>query len=52
MAVALITDTQDYIGNAAQRAGMATSGLKAGSTFFEWDTQLIYIWSGSAWTTT
>lgn len=49
MAVVLITDTQNYIGTAAERAGMATGSVKAGSIFFEHDTQLAYIWTGSAW---
>ncbi len=52
MAAVLITNTQNYIGTAAERAGLATGSLKAGSTFFETDTQLIYAWTGSAWTTT
>lgn len=49
MAVVLITDTQNYIGTAAERAGMTTTSVKAGATFFEHDTQLAYIWTGSAW---
>ena len=49
MAVVLITDTQNYIGTAAERAAMSTTGVKAGATFFEHDTQLAYIWTGSAW---
>jgi len=52
MAAVLITDTQNYIGTAAERAGLTTTAVKAGATFFETDTQLIYVWTGAAWTTT
>lgn len=50
MAAILITDIQKYIGTAAERAALSTTGLKAGSTFFETDTKLTYIWNGAAWT--
>lgn len=45
----LITDTQKYIGTAAEKAAMSTTGVKAGSIFIETDTQILYIWDGSAW---
>lgn len=47
MAALLITDTQRYIGTAAERAGVTPT--KAGATFYETDTKLTYIWNGSAW---
>ncbi len=38
-----------YVGTAAERAAMSTTGLKAGSTFEESDTYMKYVWSGSTW---
>ena len=49
MAVVLVTNTQEWIGTAAERAAMVTTGIKAGSTFTESDTGLEYKWSGAAW---
>lgn len=49
MAALLMTDIQKYIGTAADRAGLTTTGVKAGSTFYETDTFLTYIWDSSAW---
>ncbi len=49
MAATLITDTQNYVGSAAERAAMSTAGVKAGSKFYETDTKLTYIWNASAW---
>jgi len=49
MALKLVTNTQEYIGTAAERAAMTTAGVYVGSTFEETDTGLIYKWSGSAW---
>ena len=45
----LISHIQKYIGTQAERAGMSTTGVKAGSTFYETDTKLTYIWTSSAW---
>ena len=50
MAALLMTDIQKYIGTAAERATLSTTGVKACSTFFETDTKLTYIWNGTAWT--
>ena len=47
MAAILITDTQRYIGTAAQKAAVVPT--KAGSYYFETDTQIEYIWNGSTW---
>lgn len=49
MAAVLIASTQNYIGTAAERGSMTTTSVKAGSTFFEWDTQLVYVFNGSIW---
>lgn len=49
MAAILIKNTQHWVGTAAERAAMSTTGIYAGSTFEETDTGLIYKWSGSAW---
>ena len=50
MAAVLITTINNYVGTAAERAAMATTGLPAGSTFYETDTKDTYIWGGAAWT--
>lgn len=49
MAVKIITTTKNYVGTAAERAAMSTTGMPAGSKFFETDNHLYYIWDGSAW---
>ena len=49
MAAILITGTQNYIGTAADKTAMSTASVKAGSTFTETDTQILYIWNGSTW---
>lgn len=49
MAAILITNPKEYIGTNAERVALSTTGMPAGSTFFETDTKNIYIWSGSAW---
>ena len=49
MAAVLITDIQRYIGTAAEKAALTTTAVKAGSIFFETDTQVEYIWNGSTW---
>ena len=43
------TYKQAYIGTAAERAAMVTTGIRLGSTFTESDTGLEYKWSGTAW---
>ena len=50
MAETRITEIQSHIGTAAERASMDTTGLPIGSTFFETDTKLLYIWNLSTWT--
>ena len=49
MAAVLITNIQRHIGTAAERVAMTTTGLPAGSTFFETDTLDTYIYDGSDW---
>lgn len=49
MAVRIITAPQSYIGTAAERGAMSTTGLPVGSKFFETDNNLYYIWDGAAW---
>ena len=49
MAYTLITIIQRYIGTNAERVAMDTTGLKAGSSWFETDTSSRWVWSGSAW---
>ena len=49
MAAIMITNTQSYIGTAADKAALTTTNIKAGSTFIETDTQIQYIWNGSSW---
>lgn len=49
MAAKSITTTKNYIGTAADRAALSTTGLEPGSTFFETDTKILYIWH-TAWT--
>ena len=41
--------TIDYLGTAAERAALVTTGLKEFSTFWEKDTRKGYVWDGSAW---
>jgi len=47
----LVTNIQKWVGTAAERAAMSTTGVKAGSMFEETDTGLIYKWDGSDWFT-
>lgn len=49
MAEILMTVVKNYIGTAAERAAMTTTGMPAGSKFFETDNHLWYIWDGAAW---
>ena len=49
MAAILETAIQKWIGTAAERAALSTTGMKAGSIFEETDTANIYKWKGSAW---
>ena len=48
MAATLIKEAQRYIGTAAERAGLTTTNVKAGATFYETDTKLTYIWDSVA----
>ena len=50
MAVKLVTHSPRYIGTAAERAAMSTTGVPVGASFFESDTGIIYIFNGSDWT--
>lgn len=52
MAEKLIRNKKEWIGTAAERVAMSTTGVQAGSTFEETDTGLTYKWSGTAWNTT
>lgn len=38
-----------YLGTAAERGTMSTSGVTIGSKFHESDTHKEYIWNGSGW---
>ena len=49
MAESLITSIHRLIGTAAERAAFSTTGLPVGSTFYETDTFLTYIWDLSSW---
>jgi hypothetical protein len=49
LAAILETVIQKWIGTAAERAALSTTGLKVGSIFEETDTGLKYRWSGAAW---
>ena len=44
-----VKGTYDYLGTAAERAALSTTGLVAFSTFWETDTKKGYVWDGSAW---
>ncbi len=48
MAAVLIKQTSDYIGTAAERAGL-TNTPPAGSLFFEHDTLATYKFDGTTW---
>lgn len=50
MAVVLVTVISRYMGTAAERAAMDTTGVRTGSEFFESDTGLTYIFNGATWT--
>ncbi len=39
----------EFIGTAAERAALDTSGIGAGSTYWETDNKKGYIWDGNAW---
>lgn len=45
----MVKGTRDYLGTAAERAALSTTGLVAFSTFWETDTKKGYVWDGSAW---
>ena len=49
MAASLITTIQRHIGTATERAAMSTTGLPAGSTFYETDTTLLKVWDLTTW---
>lgn len=49
MADTLVTTVSRYIGTAAERAAMSTTGLPLGSEFLETDTRLKLYWDGSSW---
>lgn len=43
MAYRLVTTLQRFLGTAAERAAMTTTGVNPGSTYFETDTGLMYV---------
>jgi len=50
MTVVLVTTIQRFMGTAAEMAAMSVVGIKAGSTFFQTDTGLLYtLDSGGSW---
>ena len=49
MAEKLIRNKKEWIGTAAERVAMSTTGVQAGSTFYETDTSNVYIYDGLAW---
>ena len=49
MAAVFVTQIQRFLGAAAERAALDTTGLLSGSTFFETDTGLLYVFGGGAW---
>ena len=49
MAAILVTTVKRFIGTAVERVALDTTGLQAGSTFYETDTKRFYIYSGAAW---
>lgn len=49
MADTRITTIQSHIGTAAERAAMSTTGLPLGSTFYETDTKLLYVYDLTNW---
>lgn len=49
MAETRITAIQAHLGTAAERAAMSTTGLPLGSTFYETDTKITYVWDLSNW---
>ncbi len=51
MAVVLLTTAATYEGTAGDPKPQAADGVSAGSTFRELDTGVVWIWSGTAWTT-
>lgn len=50
MAVKMVTTVKRFIGTAAERAAMSITDIPVGSSFFESDTGLIYVFNGAAWT--
>lgn len=38
-----------WIGTAADKTALTATGFGAGSTFWETDTKIGYVWDGSAW---
>ena len=42
-------NTKDYLGTAAERTALSTTGLVPFSTFWETDTKKGFVWDGSAW---
>ena len=42
-------NTKDYLGTAAEKTALSTTGLVAFSTFWETDTKKGFVWDGSAW---
>lgn len=50
MAVKMVTTVKRFIGTAAERAAMSITDIPVGSSFFESDTGVIYVFNGAAWT--
>ena len=48
MAATLVTAIKNYIGTAAERVALSTTGLAAGSTFYESD-GFLQVYNGTAW---
>jgi hypothetical protein len=51
MAIKEVSAINRYIGTAAERAAQTTTGILSGSTYFETDTGLFYIFDGTNWQT-
>ena len=44
-----VTATARHLGTATERAALSTTGLPIGSTFYETDTRMTYMWDLTAW---
>jgi len=42
-------NVQQFIGTYAEQAGVSTTDLGPGSTYWATDTKTGYVWDGSAW---